>query len=113
MTNTTGSSSIDARVVQVADGLKVVPKDVFKHAGDEVTIANIASVPVRVSFPSLQMDPPSADIDPRRLKTFVILDDPEPGIYPYVVEYAVRDRFDKQLVLRASGGSDPNIIIDI
>jgi hypothetical protein len=45
MTNTTGSSSIDARVVQVADGLRVVPKDVFKHAGDEVTIANIASVP--------------------------------------------------------------------
>jgi hypothetical protein len=34
------------------------------------------------------------------------------GVYPYVVEIRVTDNRSQQFSLRASGGSDPEIIID-
>jgi hypothetical protein len=106
------ASSPDARVIQNAHGLQVVPRDVFKHAGDTFTIVNRSQVTVHVSFPVLPTDPPSADIPVGESASFAILNT-SPGSYDYWVEIALTDnRSLTVFTLRASGGSDPRIIID-
>ena len=89
----------------------MLPKDVFKHTGDGFTFLNLTASTVHVSFPVLPTDPSEGDILPRQTKTFTILDTPA-GIYEYWVEVAITDRNQRSFTLRASGGSDPNIIID-
>jgi hypothetical protein len=109
---TSTAPSPDARVIQNAHGLEVVPRNVFKHAGDTFTLANSSRVTVHVSFPVLPTDPPSRDISPGGREEFRILDTP-PGPYDYWVEAALTDdRSNAKFTLRASGGSDPRIIID-
>jgi hypothetical protein len=106
------ASSPDARVIQNAHGLQVVPRDVFKHAGDTFTIVNRSMVTVHVSFPVLPTHPASADIPPGGSEPFQIQETP-PGVYDYWVEVALTDnRSLTVFTLRASGGSDPRIIID-
>lgn len=101
---------IDARVIQTPHGFKVVPPDVFKHAGDEFTILNLTSSVVRVTFPTLPTDPPQGEISNGGMATFRILETP-PGVYDYFVEVALNDSL-RAFTLRASGNSDPHIIID-
>ena len=101
---------IDARVIQTPHGFKVLPQDVFKHTGDEFTLLNISGSVVRVTFPVLPMDPPTADIPHGGTQVFRILTTP-PGMYDYWVEVALTDRT-RDFTLRASAASDPRIIID-
>lgn len=109
---TTSAAPFDARVIQNAHGVEVVPRDVFKRVGEVFTLANGARVTVHVSFPVLPMDPPSRDIEPGATGEFRILEAP-PGAYDYWVEIALTDdRSRASFTLRASGGSDPRIIID-
>lgn len=106
------AAAADARVIQNPFGLQVVPRDVFKHAGDTFTILNISQVTVFVSFPTLSTNPANATIPPGGSQTFTILD-AAPGVYDYLVEIALTDnRSNNAFTLRASGGSDPRIIID-
>ena len=106
------SSSPDARVIQNAWGLQVVPRDVFKHAGDTFTIVNRSQVTVRVSFPVLPTNPADAVIPVGQSASFAIQDTP-PGPYDYFVDVDMTDnRSNNAFTLRASGGSDPRIIID-
>jgi len=102
---------IDARVIQNPFGFRVLPHDVFKRAGDGFTLLNNTGSALHVSFPVLPTDPPDADVDPGMYQTFTILTTP-PDIYEYRVEIAVTDSLARSITLRASGGSDPNIIID-
>jgi hypothetical protein len=109
---TSTAASPDARVIQNAHGLEVVPRDVFKHAEDTFTLANRSRVTVHVSFPGLPTDPASRDIPPGERGEFRI-GDALPGVYDYWVEVALTDdRSNAKFTLRASGGSDPRIIID-
>jgi hypothetical protein len=109
---TTDERPIDARVIQNAHGVEVVPRDVFKRVGDIFTLANRARVTVHVSFPVLPTDPPSREISAGGTGEFRILE-AEPGPYDYWVEIALTDdRSRAAFTLRASGGSDPRIIID-
>ena len=101
----------DARVIQTAYGLEVVPRDVFKRVDDIFTLLNRADVTVEVSFPVLPTDPPTADIDPGRTQDFRILTT-KPGAYDYHVSVMFTDKFSRSFTLRASGGSDPRIIVD-
>ena len=99
-------------MIQNAHGLEVVPRNVFKHARDTFTLANSSRVTVHVSFPVLPTNPPSGDIPPGGREYFEILDT-APGPYDYWVEVALTDdRSLAKFTLRASGGSDPRIIID-
>jgi hypothetical protein len=102
---------VDARVIETPHGFKVLPKDVFKHTGDGFTLLNLTASTVHVSFPELPTDPPNGDIPPSHAKTFAILDT-QPGIYEYWVAVGITDNNARSFTLRASGGSDPNIIID-
>ena len=102
---------IDARVIQNVHGFKVVPHDVFKRIGDGFTILNLTGSTVYVSFPVLPTDPADADVPPGQYKSFTILQT-SIGSYEYHVEIELTDSFARQIRLRASGGSDPNIIID-
>ena len=110
MTINTATGQPDARVVQTPHGFLVLPRDVFKRSGDDFKLLNNSDSTVRVTFPVLPMDPPSADIPPRTTQVFRIVETP-PGIYDYWVEVPLNDRT-RDLTLRASGGSDPRIIID-
>ncbi len=110
MAGNTMEAPVDARVIETPHGFKVLPKDVFKRSGDTFTLLNISGSTVRVSFPVLPTDPPKDDIAPGFSKEFRILNTP-PGVYQYWVEVALTDRA-RDFTLRASGGSDPQIIID-
>lgn len=101
---------VDARVIQRPHGFKVVPPDVPKRSQDQFTLLNLTDSTLRVSFPALPMSPPAADIPPMQLKTFTI-GDARPGDYEYLVEFALNDSA-RGFTLRASGNSDPHIIID-
>jgi hypothetical protein len=103
-------ASIDARVIQLPHGFKVVPPTVFKHASDQFTLLNLSGSSVNVSFPVLPTTPASATIAPGSTQTFNI-GAAEPGIYDYVVEVALSDST-RSFTLRAKGNSDPQIIID-
>ena len=67
---------------------------------------------VHVNFLDLPTNPHEDDIASRDFRTFTILSTALPGTYPYHVEIVLTDSFAKQIKLRASGGSDPSIIID-
>jgi hypothetical protein len=102
----------DARIVQTAFGFEVHPRVVFKRARETFTLLNNTGSDVRVSFPeALPVEPPEATLEPRATRTFNILD-ARPGVYDYRVELTVTDTRSNQLTFRASGGSDPEIIID-
>ena len=106
------SSSPDARVIQNAFGLQVVPRDVFKNVGSTFTIVNRSQVTVHVSFPNFPTNPASADLAVGDTGSFTI-GDIAPGVYEYRVDIAlIDDRSKNAFTLRASGGSDPRIIID-
>ena len=111
MSPPTVQAPVDARVIETHYGFEVRPKDVFKHTGDGFTLLNLTASTVHVSFPVLPTDPPDCDIPPGQAKTFTILST-SPGIYEYSVEVAMTDSNQRSFTLRASGGSDPNIIID-
>ena len=110
MTINTVTGPPDARVVQTPHGFHVLPRDVFKRSGDDFKLLNNSGSTVRVTFPVLPMQPPLADIPPGRVQVFTILDT-APDIYDYRVEVSLTDRT-RDFTLRASGGSDPRIIID-
>jgi hypothetical protein len=101
---------IDARVIQLPYGFKVVPPAVFKHSSDQFTLLNLAGSTVHVSFIALPTNPPNANIPPNQSQTFAILN-AEPGAYEYQVQVGVSDGT-RSFSLRASGNSDPQIIID-
>jgi hypothetical protein len=101
---------IDARVIQLPHGFKVVPSIVPKNANDQFTLLNLSGSSVHVSFPVLPTTPASATIAPGGTQTFNI-GAAEPDIYDYVVDVAVSDGT-RSFSLRASGNSDPQIIID-
>ena len=105
------TAPVDARVVETPFGFKVVPKDVFKHTGDGFTLLNLTASTVHVSFPVLPTNPAEGDVPPGQAKTFTILPTPA-GSYEYRVEIGMTDVNARALTLRASAGSDPNIIID-
>jgi hypothetical protein len=104
------AGAVDARVIQTPHGFKVLPRDVFKRSGDEFTLLNNTGSTVHVSFPVLPTDPAQRDLVSGTTGVFRILN-AAPGIYEYWVEIAVTDRA-RDFKLRASGGSDPQIIID-
>jgi hypothetical protein len=101
----------DARIIQTAFGFEVHPRVVFKRARETFTLLNNTASDVVVSFPVLPVDPSEATLDPRATRTFNILD-AGPGVYDYRVEVTVTDTRANRLTFRASGGSDPEIIID-
>ena len=102
----------DARVIQTPWGFEVVPARAAKHREDLFIVRNNTRSEIRVAFPpDLQMSPPGGTIDPQRDGVFTI-GNPDMGVYPYVVEIRVTDNRSQQFSLRASGGSDPEIIID-
>jgi hypothetical protein len=101
----------DARIVQTGFGFEVHPRVVFKRAREAFTLLNNTDSDVLVSFPVLPVDPSKATLGPRETRTFNILD-ARPGVYDYRVEVTVTDARSNQLTFRASGGSDPEIIID-
>ena len=101
----------DARIVQTAFGFEVHPRVVFKRARETFTLLNNTDSDVLVSFPELPVNPSKAEMGPRETRTFNILD-ARPGIYDYRVELTVTDTRSNRLTFRASGGSDPEIIID-
>jgi hypothetical protein len=106
------AASPDARVIQNAFGLLVVPRDVFKRVGNTFKIANMSQVTVHVSFNELPTNPANADIPVGQSASFEILNTPA-GSYEYRVEIDLTDnRSSNAFTLRASGGSDPRIIID-
>lgn len=102
---------VDARVIQTPHGFKVVPDYVFKHTHDGFTLLNLTDFTVHVSFPKLRTNPTEGDVPPGEAETFTIEDTP-PGTYQYWVQIVFREETLKLFMLRASGGSDPNIIID-
>jgi hypothetical protein len=110
MARNTMAGPVDARVIQTPFGFLVRPPDVFKRSGDEFTLLNLARITVHVSFPALQTDPGEADIRPGATEVFKILD-AAPGMYDYWVEIALTNH-EIDFTLRASGASDPHIIID-
>lgn len=101
---------IDARVLQTPYGFRVLPHDVFKRVDDGFTLLNNTGSTVHVSFPVLPTTPPDADIAPGSFETFTIQATP-PDIYEYRVEIILQT-LAGDFTVRASGGSDPNIIID-
>jgi hypothetical protein len=101
---------VDARVIQTPFGFRVLPHDVFKRSGDGFTLLNNTSSTIHVSFPVLPTTPADADIAPGSFETFTILATP-PDIYEYRVEITMQT-LAGDFMVRASGGSDPNIIID-
>jgi hypothetical protein len=102
--------SIDARVIETPHGFIVRPPDVFKHAGDVFTISNLTGSRVAVTFPVLPTNPAQATISPGETGQFTILST-TPGIYDYLVEIGLSDGT-RGFTQRASGASDPHIIID-
>lgn len=101
---------VDARVIQTAYGFKVVPPDVPKQSGDQFTLLNITGSTVHVSFPVLQTVPAEAEIASGSTAVFTISQS-APGIYDYWVQVPLSDS-SRALTVRASGASDPHIIID-
>lgn len=110
MAGNTMAGPVDARVIQTPFGFLVRPPDVFKRSGEEFTLLNLARIPVHVTFPVLKTDPSEATIRPGATEVFKILD-AAPGMYDYWVQVTLTDR-EIDFTLRASGASDPHIIID-
>lgn len=107
----TSTSRVDARIIQTEYGFEVHPSTVSKHRGGTFTIRNITGSRAHVCFPDRVTRPRDHDIDPGTNEEFRILE-PDPGVYDYQVEVLVSDDRNRQIRLRASGGSDPRIIID-
>jgi hypothetical protein len=92
-------------------GFIVDPPVVSKRRAETFTILNATQVTVRVSFPVLVTTPPAANVSPFTRESFVIQDNPN-GVYDYHVEIAAVTPALIGFTLRASAGSDPQIIID-
>jgi hypothetical protein len=102
---------IDARVIQLPHGFKVVPPQVFKHSDDQFALLNLAGSTVQVSFPVLPTVPAIAAIPPGGTQVFNI-GSAAPGPYEYLVEVVGVSDGTRSFSLRASANSDPQIIID-
>jgi len=92
-------------------GFAVHPNVVWKHPGTVFTILNATGVTIHVSFPVLSTNPPEADVAPFGRQDFII-NPAAPGAYDYQVWIKSVTRELIGFDLRASGGSDPRIIID-
>src|SRR5262245_5973535 len=109
MATTTGAT--DAVVYpQGPFGFRVAPPVVPKRRDETFTILNATNTNINVSFPTLSTTPPNGTVTPFNRGSFVINQSNPNGVYDYHVEIAGATL--GGVTLRATAGSDPQIIID-